>query len=333
MPYNLKAVFVAGVAVSGLMIGSANAAEKVIIGHFGNPTPDQYAAAEQKFEKATGWDIEWRKFASGTDVIAAMASGDVVVSDLGSSPLAIATSQGVPIEMFMFAMVIGDAESLIVRDGSGIETIEDLKGKRIAVPVGSTAHFSLMGALQHAGIDENAVNIISMPPDQIAAAWEQGAIDGGFIWQPVQAKILQTGKRLISANQTAEWGYPTFDAWVVNKEFAEENKDAMVAFTKTMNEANLDYLNNTASWTPDSTPVKMIAERTGADPSQVPEIMEGFTYLPLKEQVGEKWLGGGAAEALKSTAEFLKAAGRIDQVADDYSTFVTDEYAKAAIAN
>lgn len=70
-----------------------------------------------------------------------MASGDVVISELGSSPLAIATSQGVDIQLFMLAQVIGKAESLIVRDGSGIASIEDLKGKRVAVPVGSTAHF------------------------------------------------------------------------------------------------------------------------------------------------------------------------------------------------
>ncbi|WP_018700189.1 taurine ABC transporter substrate-binding protein [Amorphus coralli] len=330
MKTTLASILVAGMTASAAFVASAQA-ETVIIGHFGNPTPDQYAAAEKKFESATGWDIEWRKFAAGTDVIAAMASGDVVLSDLGSSPLAIAASQGVPIEMFMFAMIIGDAESLIVREDAGIETIEDLKGKRIAVPVGSTAHFSLMGALQHSGIGENELTIISMPPDQIAAAWEQDAIDGGFIWQPVQSKILQTGKRLISANQTADWGFPTFDAWVVNKEFAAANKDAMVAFTKAMNEANEAYLKDPSAWTPDSAAVKAIAERTGAAPDQVPEIIEGFTYLPLSEQVSEKWLGGGAAAALKATAEFLKEAGRIDQLADDYSDYVTDAFAKAAL--
>lgn len=313
------------------LAGTAQA-ESLIVGNFGIPIPMMKEIDTGAYSEAMGYDIEWRKFASGTDVIAAMASGDVVLSDLGSSPLAIAASQGVPIEMFMFAMVIGDAESLIVREDAGIETIEDLKGKRVAVPVGSTAHFSLMGALQHAGIDEDELTIISMPPDQIAAAWEQDAIDGGFIWQPVQAKILQTGKRLVSASETAEWGFPTFDAWVVNKEFAAANKDAMVAFAKTMNEVNEEYLKDPSAWTPDSAAVKAIAERTGAEPDQVPEIIEGFTYLPLSEQVGEKWLGGGAAEALKSTAEFLKQAGRIDQVADDYSEYVTDEYAKAAVA-
>ena len=316
----------------GLAAGTAGAQEAVIVGHFGNPTPEQVAAADKKFEAATGWTIDWRKFASGTDVIAAMASGDVNVAELGSSPLAIAASQGVELEMFMIAEVIGSAESLIVRNGAGIEKIEDLKGKRIAVPIGSTAHFSLMGVIAHAGLTPGDVTILNMPPDQIAAAWQQDAIDAAFIWEPVQSKITENGKLLVSGAQTAEWGYPTFDGWVVNKAFAEKNHDAMVAFTKTMAEANDAYLADPAKWSADSAPVKTIAERTGAAPDQVPQILKGYTFLPLDQQVDAKWLGGGAAKAMKDTAAFLKEAGRIDTVGDDYTPFVTSEFVKAAAA-
>lgn len=55
-----------------VLTGSASA-ETVIIGQFGNPTPMQAARMEGKFKTATGWDIEWRKFNSGAEVIAALA--------------------------------------------------------------------------------------------------------------------------------------------------------------------------------------------------------------------------------------------------------------------
>ena len=122
-------------------IGSA-LAEDVVIGHFGDPLPVQAAIAADKFSKATGWRIDWRKFNSGADVIAAMASGDVKISELGSAPFAIAASQGVPIETILISFVIGTSESLIVRNGAGINKPADLKGKRIATPIGSTAHLS-----------------------------------------------------------------------------------------------------------------------------------------------------------------------------------------------
>jgi taurine transport system substrate-binding protein len=289
----------------------------------------QVARAEGKFDAATGWTIEWRQFGSGTEVIAAMASGDVQVAELGSSPLSIGTSQGLEIQLFMIAQGLGTAESLIAKGDSGIAKLEDVKGKRIAVPVGSTAHYSLMGALTHAGIAETDVTILNLPADQIAAAWDSGQVDAAFIWEPVQNQILQTGTFIVGADQTAAWGYPTFDGWVVNAEFAAANADAMVAFAKTMNEANMAYLADPAAWTPDSDAVKKIAEMTGAAPDQVPGILKGFTFIPLADQLGPTWMGGAAAN-MKTTADFLVKAGRIDAAVDDYSAFVNTSIAEAA---
>jgi len=327
MKPNLKGL-VLGLVASALFAGTASA-EKIIIGHFGNPTPMQLLASSDAVEKATGWEVEWRKFASGTDVIAAMASGDVVLSELGSSPLAIATSQGVEIQLIAFSDVIGKAESLIAHEGSGIETVADLKGKRIGVPIGSTAHYSLMGALQHEGIAEADVTIMSMKPDDIAAAWSQGGIDATWIWQPVQSEILKTGKLIVGAETTAEWGFPTFDGWVVNTAFGAANADKVAAFLKEVDRVNNAYLADPAAWTADNADVITLATATGADPAQVPEILQGFTFLPMSTQVSATWLGG-AGNTIKGTAEFLKAAGRIDAVADDYSGFVNTSFAEAA---
>lgn len=220
-----------GAAALALTAGAA-LAQDVIIGHFGSPTPMQVARAEGLLDAATGWTIEWRQFGSGTEVIAAMASGDLQVAELGSSPLAIGASQGVEYQLFMIAQGLGTAESLIAKDGSGITSLADLVGKRVAVPVGSTAHYSLMGALAHEGIAEADVTIVNLPADQIAAAWDSGQVDAAFIWEPVQNQILQTGTFIVGADQTAEWGFPTFDGWVVNSAFAAEHSDGMVPLPK-----------------------------------------------------------------------------------------------------
>lgn len=320
-----------GLAALAVLTTAANAADKVIIGTFGDPVPVQMAAHNGKLAEVTGWDVDWRKFSSGTDVIAAMASGDVKLAELGSSPFAIGATQGVDMEAFMLDYVIGTSESLIVRNGAGIETLADLKGKRVATPVGSTSHFSLMGALKHAKISEKEVTIMNMPPDQITAAWQQGAIDAAFIWPPAQTELLKSGKLLVGADKIAEWGYPTFNVWVVNKKFAAANKDALVAFMKAVDEANNAYLGNMAGWTAESAEIKAIAAQTGADPKAVPLTLKGYTFLPLSEQLEATWMGGGIAKAVKDTAEFLKSAGRIGQVADDYSGSITLEYLNAAV--
>jgi taurine transport system substrate-binding protein len=327
MTFNLKYLAL-GLAASALFAGQA-LAEKIIIGHFGNPTPMQLLSTTDELASATGWEIEWRKFDAGTDVIAAMASGDVVLSELGSSPVAIGTSSGLDIQLIAYSDVIGKAESLIARNDSGIASVADLKGKTVGVPIGSTAHYSLMGALQHEGLSETDVNIVGMKPDDIAAAWGQGTIDAAWIWQPVQSEILKTGTLIVGADETAEWGFPTYDGWVVNKAFGEANADKIVAFLKAVDKVNGMYLADPAAWTADSEPVKALAAATGADPAQVPGILEGFTFLPMSEQTSETWLAG-AAPKIKTTAEFLVAAGRIDASLDDYSAYVNPSYAAAA---
>lgn len=323
-----RTLIVAGI-LSIVMTGTA-LGEEVIIGHYGDPAPVQVAIANGKFEEATGWNIEWRKFDSGAQVIAAMASGDVQISELGSSPLAIATSQGLDLNLALISFVIGKSEALVTREGAGISEPSDLIGKRIAVPIGSTSHLALMGALEHWGIDASEVRIIGMQPNQIYAAWTQDAIDAAFVWYPVQGKLLENGKRLVTAGKVATWGYPTFNGWVVSSDFASENAAEMVAFIETMNAVNERYRNSKESWTAESAPVRKIADRTGASAEQVPAILDGNQYLTAQEQVSEAWLGGGAAKALKTTAEFLESVGRINTATDDYNTFVDASFAEEA---
>ena len=68
MKSTLKSITV-GLVASTLFAGAVSA-ETIIIGHFGNPTPMQLLASSDAVEKATGWEVEWRTFDSGTDVIA-----------------------------------------------------------------------------------------------------------------------------------------------------------------------------------------------------------------------------------------------------------------------
>jgi taurine transport system substrate-binding protein len=308
------------------------AQKKVIVGNFGDPAPYEAAAADGRFKQATGWDIEWRKFNSGAEVNAAMASGAIMISELGSVPLAAGASQGVDYQLFLISKAIGASESLIVRNGAGVDKPADLKGKKIAVPVGSTAHFSLMGGLKMWGLSDKDVQVIGMSPPEIAAAWSQNAIDAAFIWEPVQSKLMANGKRMTTAADVGKAGYPTFNGWVVNTKFAQENRAGLIGFIKVINEIDEDYANNKSKWTADSAAVKSIAGRLGAAPAEIVADLDGAKYLSGTEQVSADWLGGGAAKSMKSTADFLKSVGRINASSDNYSKYVNAEYAKAAVA-
>ncbi|MPN18470.1 Taurine-binding periplasmic protein [bioreactor metagenome] len=270
-------------------------------------------------------------FSGGGDVIRAMASGDVQMGELGSSPLTAAASQGQDIKVFWISADIASAEALVARDGSGVTNFKSMEGKRVGVPFVSTAHYQLIAALGKEGVDARKVNIMNMRPPEIAAAWERGDIDGTFVWDPVLAKVKQKGKVIATSGDIATMGYPTFESIVVTSKFANENPEFMVAFVKALNRASAQVRDNLAKWTPDSSEVKAIAKWCKADPKDVPAAMALYKFPSAEEQLTAQWLGGGAAKAMTNTATFLKSQGRIQEVKPDYAAYVTSSYVKQAI--
>lgn len=317
-------------AVIGLSFCASAADKTVTFAYQDMMTPIRVLMESGKLESETGYKIKWVKFGGGGDVIRAMSSGDVDVGEAGSSPVAAAASQGLPIKLFWILDDIANAEQLVVRKGSGIKTIADLKGKTVAVPFVSTSHYQLMFALSEAGLTSKDVKVLNMRPPEIAAAWERGDIDATFIWAPVLDVAKKSGTVIASAGDFASKGKATFDGIVATDKFAGANKEFMTKFVTLLAAADADYAKNGASWTADSPEIRAVAKWTGANPADVPAGMAAYKFPTRTEQASAVWLGGGAAKALQSTAEFLKEQGRISELAPDYAAFVTDEYVKAS---
>ncbi|MCL7707053.1 ABC transporter substrate-binding protein, partial [Enterobacter kobei] len=156
--------------------------------------------------------VDWRKFDSGASVVRALASGDVQIGNIGSSPLAVAASQNVPIEVFLLASQLGNSEALVVK--KSIRTPQDLIGKRIAVPFISTTHYSLLASLKHWGIRPDQLSIVNLQPPAIIAAWQRGDIDGAYVWAPAVNALEKEGTVLTDSSEVGKWGSPTLDVWV-----------------------------------------------------------------------------------------------------------------------
>lgn len=327
-------VFAAIAAVTVSVSGAVFAQKKeVTFAHQDMLVPLRVIMESGELEKATGYKVNWRMFGGGGDVIKAMASGDVQIGEAGSSPITAAVSQGQDIRLFWILDDIADAEALIARNGTGINGVKDLKGKKVATPFVSTAHYQLMAAMKMDGLDAKSVNVMNMRPPEIAAAWERGDIDAAFIWDPVLSKIKSNGKSIASSATIGAKGYPTFDGLVVNAKWAAQNEAFMVTLVKLLAKADDDYRKNSAKWTADSAPVKAVAKWTKADAKEVPPAMKLYKFPTLQEQASAAWLGGGAAKAMANTAVFLKEQGRIQDVKSSYAPFVTDVYVKKAAGN
>ncbi|MCF8161219.1 MAG: taurine ABC transporter substrate-binding protein [Polaromonas sp.] len=310
----------------------AQSKKEVTFAHQDMIVPLRTVMESGELEKATGYKINWRMFGGGGDVVRAMASGDVQIGEAGSSPIVAAASQGQDIKLFWILDDIAEAEALIVRNGSGINSVKDLKGKKVATPFVSTAHYQLMAVMKVNGVDAKSVNVMNLRPPEIAAAWERGDIDAAFIWDPVLTKIKGNGKMIESSKTIGAKGFPTFDGLIVNAKWAAENEAFMVQLVKILAKADENYRANKAKWTADSAEAKAVAKWTKADVKDVPATLALYTFPTMEEQVGPKWLGGAAAKAMTSTAEFLKEQGRIQEIKPSYSAFITDAYIKKAMA-
>ena len=111
----------ASVAVSG---GAFAQKKEVTFAHQDMLVPLRVLMESGELEKVTGYKINWRMFGGGGDVIKAMASGDVQLGEAGSSPITAAASQGQDIRLFWILDDIADAEALIARNGTGINSVK-----------------------------------------------------------------------------------------------------------------------------------------------------------------------------------------------------------------
>jgi taurine transport system substrate-binding protein len=329
--------------IAGLLWGSSALAMSVVavaqtkevtIGYQDMVVPYRVAQEAKEIEKATGYKVNWKQFGGGGEVIKAMASGAVQIGEVGSAPIAAALSRGEPYELFWILDDIGDAEALVVKNNSGIKTLADLKGKKIAMPFNSTTHFHMMVALEQAKINPADVQILNMRPPEVRAAWQRGDIHATFIWDPVLAEAKKDGKVILTSGKiSADTGKATFDGYIVNRDWAKANKDFMVKFVKVLAASDDNYRKNKAKFTKDSAEVKAIAKWSGAKPEDVPGSIALYAFPSAKDQA-TKWLGGKdaiAAKALAATADFQLSQKQIEKKLPDYSVAVNPAYVQEAM--
>ena len=323
-------VLAAIVLASGAAVPTA-LAQEVTIGYQPVINPWKVAIADQAFEAATGYTINWRRFDSSSELNSALYYSQVDIVLRGSAGFAALLTLDIPYRLFWIAETIDTAEALVVRNGAGIATASDLRGKRIAAPIGSTTHFHLLFALEQFGIGVDEVSLMYLDPDEIVEAWEADEIDAAFVWYPALGQLLMSGSVLITSGELAELGTATFDGMLVRNQFAESDAGFMCRFVQILAEADANYRNNPGSFGPGTSNAAKIARLANADEATVADVLALYDFLPLEVQAGRDWLGGGAARTLMSTAEFFMDQGLLRRSSPDYAGAVTPEYVNAAI--
>lgn len=229
-------------------------------------------------EKVTGWTIQWVEFEDPEKAISALANGEsqMVVAD--SANFAKACSRGVDAKMLWVIEQMDEGEGLVVHNryafnadyGGAIRSPRDLRGKRVGVYFGSTAHYLLIRFLEqmnldydetvdyqygqhclytpcHYASDSDKVTVVSLTkgrqfvdesPGTLWYAWERNEIHAAWVGFPHMHYFKQNGTVMADNNAMSKWGYKTFQglimdwAWYVNPGDARYTDAKMQQFIK-----------------------------------------------------------------------------------------------------
>ncbi|MDT5241071.1 MAG: sulfonate transport system substrate-binding protein, partial [Mycobacterium sp.] len=194
------------------------------IGDNGGDGSEELAKITGVFDAAP-YKVKFARFDYGPPLVQAAATGDIDLGSVGDVPPITGAAK-----QFGFKIVAVQrgadatkaAENIIVPKDSPIQTLADLKGKRLAVPQGSSAHGLGLLALKSVGLTPKDVELVYLSPAAGGTAFNTGKVDAWSIWNPQSAIAVKNGARIIAK------GLPPIDQ--VNNYY--------VATDKSLNDAN-----------------------------------------------------------------------------------------------
>lgn len=327
-----KTMLTSTVAALAFMAGGhgALALDEITVAYFLEwPMPFEYAKAMGTYDKEMGVKVNWRAFETGTAMSAAMASGDVQIAvSQGVPPFVVATSAGQDLQTIAVAVSYSENDNCVVRADLEItkDNASELEGKKVAVPLGTAAHYGFLRQMDHFGIDLATLDIVDMAPTDGAAALSQGAVDMACGYGGGLGRMKEHGNVLLTGAEKEELGILVFDVISATADFVAENPDLAARFMRVTETANDMW--NEGSRRAEMLPV--IAQDAGMDVAKAESDMATFIFPTLDEQLSEKWLGGGAQRFMKGVSQVFLDAGSIPAARDSYDSAVNTGPLEAA---
>jgi sulfonate transport system substrate-binding protein len=171
--------------------------------------------------------VQWSDFTSGPPLLQALSAGDLDIGGVGDAPPVFAAAGGAKIAIIGAYANNPASAALVVPKGSPITSIQQLKGKKIAVAQGSSADYHLLTVLKATGLTPRDVTLDYLQPAEALAALQSGAVDAWDTWSPFIEEATVKGDRILvnGDNYGANYSY------VVASQAALANPKLVAAIT------------------------------------------------------------------------------------------------------
>jgi sulfonate transport system substrate-binding protein len=129
------------------------------------------------------YHVQFDQFGSGPLVNQAFQAGAIDLGFMGDTPAMFAQASKLPVTAIAVSTTDGPSTTLLTRSGSGIRTLADLKGKRVATTKNTAPHGFLLRALAKAGLSQQDITLVDVPLLNLGNILESGTVDAATVSQ------------------------------------------------------------------------------------------------------------------------------------------------------
>ena len=266
---------------------------------------------DEEFNKI-GAKYEWNEFKSGPLVNEAVASGEEDMGFMADLPAIIAKSRGQDIKIVSNIAYGEKGLAVLVGKNSNINSVADLKGKKVAYAKGSYAQHLLALVLDKQGLTLNDVQSVNLGAAEQVTALTTGEVDAIVIWEQYITKMVNDGTARVLIDGTGIKRGNMVNYFVSS--YADKHPLVVIAYLKALNRAN-DVIKNDPDKAADS-----VYKDFGVSKDEMKQIMANFTFTTQ--------LTDDDIKAITEVKDFSKKANIIQNDVD-MSKFIDLRYLDA----
>ncbi|WP_237693136.1 aliphatic sulfonate ABC transporter substrate-binding protein [Rothia nasimurium] len=264
-----------------------------------------------------GKDVEWVQSAGSNKANEALRSGAIDVGSTAGSAALLARSNGSPIQVIdLYSQP--EWSALVTRTDTGISSVKDLAGKKVAVTKGTDPYFFLLQALEEAGVSPDEVTIEQLQHADGRTALNQGTVDAWSGLDPIMASAeIEDGNTLFYRNVD----FNTYGFLNATEDFIESDPEAAQTIVDVYEYARDWALAN------EEEAVQILADGSGIE-LETAQVVWDRTYLDIDNVPGDKQLA-----VLEKVGPYLVESGDVasqGEVDTALGSIVNDTFAQKA---
>ncbi|MFD7310762.1 aliphatic sulfonate ABC transporter substrate-binding protein [Promicromonospora sp. NPDC059942] len=276
-------------------------------------------AEDQGLWAEHGIDVTTSSFTNGPLQIQALGTGDLDFGYIGPGAFWLPASGQAKI---VALNTLGRADRVVAQPG--IDSVEDLKGKTVAVPEGTSGDMILTLALAEAGMTKDDVELVPMEPPAIVAALSSGQVDAAGFWYPALATVKEQVPDLVELAQNTDFeetvAFPT--AFVAGNDVVADEPEKVDAVLQVLREA-MDYRTENMDEA-----IALTAAFNDLEPADVEADAANVDILSA-DDVDALTQDGTADTWLTGMQDYFVGSGQLPEAVDPSEFYLGDQFVKA----